>query len=72
MPKCKITGKKPLVGYKVSHAHNKSKKRQQPNVQSKRFWDETEGKFVKLKVSARGIRTIQKKGLQAALKDVKA
>jgi large subunit ribosomal protein L28 len=72
MPKCKITGKKPLVGYKVSHAHNKSKKRQQPNVQAKRFWDETEGKFVKLKVSARGIRTIQKKGLQAALKDAKA
>ena len=72
MPKCKITGKKPLVGYKVSHAHNKSKKRQQPNVQTKRIWDETQGKFVKLKVSTRAIRTIQKKGLDATLKDVKA
>ncbi len=72
MPKCKITGKKPLVGYKISHAHNKSKKRQQPNVQCKRIWDETQGKFVKLKVSTRAIRTIQKKGLQAALRDAKA
>ncbi len=72
MPKCKITGKKPLVGYKVSHAHNKSKKVQQPNVQSKRVWDEAQGKFVKLKVSARAIRTIQKKGLHATLKDAKA
>ncbi len=72
MPKCKITGKKPLVGYKVSHAHNKTKKVQQPNVQTKRFWDEEKGEFVKLRVSTRAIRTIQTKGLQAALKAAKA
>ena len=71
MPKCKVTGKKPLVGYKVSHAHNKTKKRQQPNVQTKRFWDEEQGRWVKMRVSTRGIRTIQKKGLAAALKAVK-
>ncbi len=68
MAKCKITGKTPLVGNKVSHAHNKSKKRQQPNVQSKRFWDEEKECWVRMRVSARGIRTIQKKGLAAAIK----
>ncbi len=69
MPKCKLTGKKPLVGYKVSHAHNKTKKRQQPNVQTKRVWDEAKGEWVRLKVSTRALRTIQKKGLQATLED---
>jgi large subunit ribosomal protein L28 len=70
MAKCKVTGKKPLVGYKVSHAHNKSKKRQQPNVQTKRVWDETKNEWVRLKVSTRALRTIQKKGLQAVLDDI--
>lgn len=71
MPKCKLTGKKPLVGYSISHAHNKSKKRQQPNVQSKRIWDEENQQWVRMKISTRAIRTIQKKGLQAALRDSK-
>ncbi len=69
MAKCKITGKKPLVGNTVSHAHNKNKMRQQPNVQSKRFWDEEKECWVRMRVSTRAIRTIQKKGLTAALKD---
>jgi len=71
MPKCKLTGKKPLVGYNISHAHNKTKKRQQPNVQSKRIWDEENQQWVRMKISTRAIRTIQKKGLQAALRDSK-
>ena len=70
MPKCKVTGKRPLVGYKVSHAHNKSKKVQQPNVQTKRIWDEDKGEYVKMKLSARAIRIIQKKGLRAAMKEL--
>jgi len=69
MPKCKLTGKKPLVGYNISHAHNKTKKRQQPNVQTKRVWDDENNKWVKLKLSTRAMRTIQKKGLAATLKD---
>ena len=71
MPKCTLTGKKPLVGYNISHAHNKTKKRQQPNVQSKRVWDDENQCWVKLKVSTRALRTIQKKGLAATLRDAK-
>ncbi len=70
MPKCKITGKKPLVGYRVSHAHNKTKMRQQPNIQTKRVWDEERGEFVRVRVSTRALRTIQKNGLSAVLKDL--
>lgn len=69
MAKCSITGKKPLVGNKVSHSHRKTKMRQQPNVQTKRFWDEEEGRWVRMRVSTRAIRTITKKGLRAAAKD---
>lgn len=71
MPKCNLTGKKPLVGYNISHAHNKTKKVQQPNVQCKRVWDDENECWVKLKVSTRALRTIQKKGLAATLKDAK-
>jgi len=59
------------VGYNISHAHNKTKKRQQPNVQSKRVWDDENECWVKLKVSTRALRTIQKKGLAATLKAAK-
>jgi large subunit ribosomal protein L28 len=71
MPKCKITGKKPLVGYRVSHAHNKTKMRQQPNVQSKRVWDDDQGKYVRVRVSTRALRTIEKNGLSTVLKSVR-
>ena len=77
MPHCKITGKKPLVGYSVSHAHNKTKKRQQPNIQSKRIWVPEEGRMIRVRLSVRALRTattmgllnyLRKKGLK--LKDV--
>jgi large subunit ribosomal protein L28 len=71
MPKCKITGKKPLVGYRVSQAHNKTKMRQQPNVQSKRVWDDDQGKYVRVRVSTRALRTIEKNGLSTVLKSVR-
>ncbi len=63
--KCMLTGKRPNVGNKVSHSHRKSKKRQYPNLQSKRVWWEQGGRFVRLRVSTRALRTIDKKGLQA-------
>ncbi len=59
---CKITGKKPLTGNNVSHANNKTKRRQLPNLQKKRIWLEDEKRWVTIRVSARGIKTLDKKG----------
>ena len=69
--KCPITGKGPLVGHNVSHANNKTKRRYLPNLQHKRFWLESEKRFVRLRVSARGIRIIDKYGIEAVLADIK-
>jgi large subunit ribosomal protein L28 len=69
--KCPITGKGPLVGNNVSHANNKPKRRYLPNLQSKRFWLESEKRFVRIRVSARGIRIIDKYGIEAVLNDLK-
>ncbi len=69
MAKCKFTGKRPLAGNRVSHSHRKTKHWQKPNVQSKRIWDEEEGKWVRLRVSTSALRTISKKGLRAAAQD---
>ena len=64
---CEITGKRPLVGNTVSHSNVKKKTRQLPNLRKKRFFDEESGQWVTLKVSASGIRTINKVGLKKAL-----
>ena len=69
---CQITGKGPMVGNTVSHANNKKKRRFLPNLHTHRFWVEAEKKFVKLRVSAHGLRIIDKKGIEAVLKDVRA
>ena len=69
---CQVTGKKPLVGHTVSHANNKRKKRFLPNLQVHRFWVESEKRFVTLRVSANALRTIDKKGIEAVLVDVRA
>ena len=62
--KCVFTGKKPNVANKVSHSNRKSKKRQFPNLQAKRLWWVEGNRFVRVKVSTRALRTIDKKGLQ--------
>ena len=67
--KCDLTGKKPLVGNHVSHANNKVKRRQNPNLHSKRIYIPELEKYVKLKISNRALRTINKKGLLSFLKD---
>ncbi len=67
--KCQITGKKPLVGNHVSHANNKVKRRQNPNLHVKRIYVPQLDRFVKVKVSSRALRTINKKGLLPFLKD---
>lgn len=69
--KCPITGKGPLVGNNVSHANNKTKRRYLPNLQYKRFWLENEKRFVRIRVSTRGMRIIDKHGIEAVLEDIK-
>ena len=69
---CQLTGKGPMVGHTVSHANNKKKRRFLPNLQTHRFWVESEKKFVKLRVSTQGLRIVDKKGIEAVLKDVRA
>lgn len=69
--KCPVTGKRPLVGNNVSHANNKTKRRYLPNLQYKRFWLENEKRFVRVRVSTRGIRIIDKYGIESVLNDIK-
>jgi len=69
--KCRITGKGPLVGNNVSHANNKTKRRYLPNLQYKRFWLEDEKRFIRIRVSTRGMRIIDKYGIKAVLQDLK-
>ncbi|HKM31831.1 MAG: 50S ribosomal protein L28 [Bacteroidales bacterium] len=65
---CQVTGKKRMVGNKVSHSKRRTKREFAPNLKTKRFWSEEEGRYITLKVTAAGIRTINKKGLAAVLK----
>ncbi len=68
---CRVTGKRPLVGHNVSHANNKTKRRFNPNLQEHRFWLETEKRYIKLRVSTKGMRIIDKYGIEKVLKDIK-
>ncbi len=68
---CQVTGRRPMTGHKVSHANNKTKRRFLPNIQTHRYWVESEGKFVTLKLSARGMRTIDKLGIDVVLKRIR-
>ena len=68
---CQITGKRTIVGNKVSHSNRKTKRTFQPNLQTKRFYLESEKKWITLKVTTSGMRTINKIGLGAALKRAK-
>jgi large subunit ribosomal protein L28 len=68
---CEITGKKPMGGHNVSHANNKTKRRFLPNLQRRRFWVESENRWVSLRVSQAGLRTIDKKGIDAVLAELR-
>ena len=68
---CQVTGKKPMAGNNVSHAKNRTRRRFEPNLHTHRFWVETEKKFVKLRVSAKGMRIIDKKGIEIVLADLR-
>ncbi|HUH86684.1 MAG TPA: 50S ribosomal protein L28 [Pusillimonas sp.] len=69
---CQVTGKGPRTGNNVSHANNKTKRRFLPNLQSRRFWVESENRWVRLRVSANAIRTIDKNGIDVVLADLRA
>ena len=69
---CEVTGKKPLVGHNVSHSNRHTKRRFEINLITKRFWLEDEKRWIKLDVSARGMRTIDKRGLAAVVKDLRS
>ena len=68
---CELTGKRPLTGNAVSHAHNKTKRRQLPNLKTKRIWVSEENRFVTVKISTRALRTLKKKGYASMVSDMK-
>ena len=69
---CQVTGKRPVTGNNVSHAHNKTRRRFLPNLQYKRFWLESEKRYVRLRVSHKGLRIIDKKGIDEVVADLRA
>ena len=69
---CEVTGKRPAVGNRVSHANNKRRRRFLPNLHSQRFWLESEKRWVSLRVSTRGMRTIEKKGIDAVVAQLRS
>jgi large subunit ribosomal protein L28 len=69
---CQVTGKGPMVGNNVSHANNKTKRRFLPNLQYRRFFVETENRWVRLRVSSAGLRIIDKNGIDVVLADLRA
>jgi large subunit ribosomal protein L28 len=69
---CQITGKRPMTGNTVSHANNHRRRRFLPNLHMQRFWVESERRFVSLRVSANGLRTIEKNGIDAVLAKLRA
>lgn len=69
---CQVTGKRPMSGHNVSHANNKTKRRFLPNLHSHRFWVEAEDRFVTLRVTTKGLRTIDKKGIDVVLAELRA
>lgn len=69
---CQVTGKRPIAGNNVSHAHNKTRRRFLPNLQTHRFWVESEQRWIKLRVSTKGLRIIDKRGIDRVLTDIRA
>jgi len=69
---CQVTGKRPMAGNNVSHAHNKTRRRFLPNLHSKRIWVESEQRYVKLRISQKGLRIIDKQGIDKVLATIRA
>ena len=69
---CQVTGKKPMVGNNVSHANTNTKRRYLPNLQNRRFWVESENRWISLRLTNAGLRVIDKNGIDAVLSDLRA
>lgn len=69
---CQVTGKRPMVGNNVSHAKNRTRRRFEPNLHTHRFWVESQRRFVKLRVSTKGLRIIDRLGIEQVLADLRA
>jgi len=69
---CQVTGKRPMSGNKVSHSNIKKRRRFLPNLHAQRFWVESEGRWVTLRLSTRGLRTIEKRGIDVVLAELRA
>ena len=69
---CQVTGKRPVAGNNVSHANNKTKRRFLPNLHTQRFWVSGEKRWVKLRISTKGMRIIKKKGIETVLADLRS
>ncbi len=69
---CQVTGKRTTFGHNVSHANNKTSRRFLPNLHAHRFWVPSENRWVKLRISTKGLRTIDKLGIEVVLKDLRS
>jgi large subunit ribosomal protein L28 len=69
---CIVTGKAPMSGNNVSHAHNKTKRRFLPNLQYRRFWVESENRWIRMRISKAALRTIDKNGIDVVLAELRA
>jgi len=69
---CQVTGKRTVRGNNVSHAHNKTRRSFQPNLHNRRFWVESESRWVRLRVSSKGQRIIDKKGIDTVLAEIRS
>lgn len=69
---CQVTGKRPVTGNNISHSQIKTKRRFEPNLHHHRFWVESEKRFVRLRVSSKGMRIIDKKGIDSVLADIRS
>ncbi|MEA5361432.1 50S ribosomal protein L28 [Amycolatopsis sp., V23-08] len=69
---CQVTGRKPGYGKQVSHSHRRTSRRWEPNLQNRRYFVPSEGRWVRLRVSVKGMKTIDKRGIEAVLAELKA
>ncbi len=69
---CQVTGKRPITGNTVSHANNKRRRRFEPNLHKHRFWVEGEKRFVTLRLTSKGMRIIDKKGIETVLAEIRS
>lgn len=70
--RCQVTGATPGFGHSISHSHRRTKRRFDPNIQHKRYWVPSLGRHIRLTVSAKGIKTIDRRGIDAAVRDLLA